>query len=88
MENKKIITSVNTAWLGEDGIARVTHVPGADVMLVDAQETMTACLELNKGERWPLFIDIKNLKAFTREARKYYAGKESLGGRRSVSNER
>jgi hypothetical protein len=74
---EKIVTRVNTVWLGEDGIFRIIHVPGAELTLEDAKESMAAYLKLNKGKRRPLFIDIKNLKSFTLEARKYYAGEEA-----------
>jgi hypothetical protein len=73
MEIEKIVTRVNTVWLGEDGIARVIHVPGADVTLESAHETMAAYLKLNKGKRRPLFVDTKSMKSLEREARKYYA---------------
>jgi hypothetical protein len=77
MEIEKIVTRVNTVWLGEDGIARVIHVPGADVTLESAHETMAAYLKLNKGKRRPLFVDTKSMKSLEREARKYYAGEEA-----------
>lgn len=76
MENVKIVTGVNTVWLGEDGIFRIIHFLGAELTVEDAKDSMSAYLKLNKGKRRPLFIDIKNLKSFTREARKYYAGDE------------
>jgi len=77
MENEQIVTRLNTVWLGEDGIARVIHVPGAEVTLESAQETMAAYLKLNKGKRRPLFVDTKSMKTIEREARKYYAGEEA-----------
>lgn len=77
MESEAITTRVNRVWLGEDGIARVIHVPGAEVTLEDAQETMAAYLKLNKGKRRPLFVDTKAMKSLAREARKYYSGEEA-----------
>jgi hypothetical protein len=63
--------------LGEDGIVRVIHVPGAEVTLQDAQETMSAYLKLNSGKRLPLLVDTKTLKSISREARHFYAGEEA-----------
>ena len=77
MENEAIITSVSKVWLGEDGIARVIHVPGAKVTLKDAQETMAAYLKVNKGRKLPLFVDTKTMRSLAREARHYYAGEEA-----------
>lgn len=77
MEVEQLVTRTNTVWLGEDGIARVIHVPGAEVTQVDAQETMTAYLKLNKGKRCPLFIDTSTMKSLARAARHYYASEEA-----------
>ena len=64
-------------WVGEDGICRIIHAPGAEVTLQDAQETMAAYLKLNDGERLPLLIDTKTMKSISREARHFYAGEEA-----------
>lgn len=61
-------------WLGDDGIVRIIHVPGADVSLEDAQETMAAYLKIAGGKKRPLFIDTKTMNSISRGARKFYAG--------------
>ena len=66
MENEKIVTRVNTVSLGEDGIVRIIHVPGAEVTLEDAEETMVAYLKINEGKRHPLFVDTKLIKSLAR----------------------
>ena len=71
------IVRVAKLWLGEDGIVRIIHLPGAEVTLEDAQETMAAYLKLYKGKRRPLFIDTKTMKSMSRETRKYYASEEA-----------
>lgn len=76
MENAQT-SRVARLWLGEDGIVRIIHVPGAKVTLEDAQETMAAYLKLNKGKRRPLLVDTKTMKSMTRETRQYYAGGEA-----------
>ncbi|MEK7704047.1 MAG: STAS/SEC14 domain-containing protein [Myxococcota bacterium] len=68
---------VARVWLGEDGIARVIHVPHAEVTLEDAKETMAAYIGLCEGKRRPLLVDTKTMKALAREARLYYAGDEA-----------
>lgn len=77
MESEKIVTRVNTVWLGEDGIARVIHVPGAKVTLEDAEETMAAYRKLSQGRKRPLFVDTKSMKSIERGARQFYAGEEA-----------
>jgi len=77
MENEETVR-VAKLWLGEDGIVRIIHVPGAEVTLEDAQETMAAYLKIKKGKRRPLFVDTRKMKSIFREARKYYAGAEAI----------
>ncbi len=77
MTSEKITTRVNTLCLEEDGIVRIIHFPGAELTLEDARDSMSAYLKLNLGKRRPLFVDIRNLKSFNREARQYYAGDEA-----------
>ncbi len=77
MDGEKIATRVSTVWLGEDGIARVIHVHGAEVALVDVQETMAAYLRIRKGKSRPLLVDTKSMKSLSREARHYYASDEA-----------
>ena len=76
MENEQT-SRVARIWVGADGIARIIHVPGAEVTLADAQETMAAYKKLNNGKRLPLFIDTKTMKSLSREARHFYAGEEA-----------
>lgn len=76
MENAQT-SRVARLWLGEDGIVRIIHVPGAEVALEDAKETMAAYLKINQGKRRPLFIDTKTMKSMTRETRQYYSGGEA-----------
>ena len=64
-------------WLGEDRIARVTQVPGAELTLEDAQETMAAYVKVTKGKRLPILVDTRKMKSMSRETRKYYAGEEA-----------
>jgi len=76
MENEQT-SRVAKLWLGDDGIARIIHVPGAELTLEDAQETMAAYLKLYQGKRRPLYIDTKTMKSMSRETRQYYAGAEA-----------
>jgi hypothetical protein len=76
MDNEEIVR-VAKLWLGEDGIVRIIHVPGAEVTLEDVKETMAAYLKIYKGKKRPLFVDTKTMKSLAREARKYYAGDEA-----------
>jgi hypothetical protein len=76
MDSEEILRTARLR-LGDDGIVRIIWVPGAEVTLEDAKETMAAYLKLNKGKRLPLFVDTKTMKSLSRDARKYYAGEEA-----------
>ncbi|MBI4921951.1 MAG: STAS/SEC14 domain-containing protein [Devosia nanyangense] len=76
MENEQT-SRVASIWVGDDGIARIIHVPGAEVTLEDARETMAAYKKLNNGKRLPLFIDTKTMKSLSRDARHFYASDEA-----------
>jgi hypothetical protein len=78
MENEQTVGEAKSRlWLGDDGIVRIIWIPGADVTLEDAKETMASYLKINKGKRLPLFVDTKTMKSLAREARRYYASEEA-----------
>ena len=68
---------VASVWVGDDGICRVIHAPDVEVTLQDAQETMAAYRKLNNGKRLPLLIDMKTMRAISRDARHFYASEEA-----------
>ena len=76
MENEQIVR-VARLWLGEDGIVRIIHVPGAQVTLEDVKETMAAYLKIYQEKKRPLLVDTKLMRSFAREARQYYASDEA-----------
>ena len=76
MENEQACRNAEV-WVGEDGIARVIWVPGAEVTLEDAHEIMAAYNKLRNGKRLPLLIDTRTMRTFAREARHYFAGAEA-----------
>lgn len=76
MEQVEIVR-VAKVWLGTDGIVRIIHVPGAEVTLDDAKETMAAYLKINRGKSRPLFVDTKTMRSLARGARQYYAGEQA-----------
>lgn len=65
MGNEKIGTRVNTVWLGADGIARVIHVSGAEVMQEGVQDAFAAHLTIRQGKRHPLLVDARKLRSFS-----------------------
>lgn len=76
MENAQT-SRVARLWLGEDGIVRIIHVPGAEVTLEDAKETMAVYLKIYQGKKRPLLVDTKTMKSLARGARHYFAGEEA-----------
>lgn len=78
MENREIVNIAKASiWLGEDGIVRIIWVPGAEVTLADAEESMAAYWKINQGKRRPMVVDSSRMKSLAREARYYYAGEEA-----------
>ena len=77
MENGRIATKTCTAWLGEDGIVRFVYVPGTDVTLEEAKGYISAYLKLSNGKKRPILVDLKNVKSFGREARRYLSGDDA-----------
>lgn len=59
--------------LGASGVARYVALPGADVSLRDAEEIHHAVVALYAGSIHPLLVDIREVKAISREARKFFA---------------
>lgn len=76
MENE-LISRIAKISVGEDGIVRIVHVPGAEVTLEDAHKVMAAYHKLRKGKRLPLLIDTRTMKSLARGARHFYAGEEA-----------
>lgn len=77
MDNVQTV-KVAKVWLGDDGIARVVHVPDVDLTLADAQETMAAYSRATGGNRCPLFVDTRRMRSMSRESRHYYASAVAL----------
>ena len=66
--------------MGSDGIARTMVKPGAEIFLQDAQENTAAVETFFNGEKFPLLVDIREIKSISAEAREHF----SLRGRESV----
>ncbi|KAF0164831.1 MAG: hypothetical protein FD157_1995 [Rhodocyclaceae bacterium] len=78
MENREVVNITKAGmWLGEDGIVRIMWIPGAEVTLEDAEESMAAYLQINQGKRRPMVVDTSQMKSLAREARHLYASEEA-----------
>lgn len=73
-ENVKVadLTAYYT-WMGEDGIARTTVKPAADVTLEEAKENSMAVNALSNGNTFPLLIDSRNIRSISKEARDFFS---------------
>ncbi len=67
-------------WMGSDGIARTKVKPDAEIFLQDAKENTMVVETFYKGEKFPLLVDIRNIKSISPEAREHF----TLKGRESV----
>ncbi|MFA4968970.1 MAG: hypothetical protein WC540_05010 [Sulfuritalea sp.] len=78
MENPEIVNIAKAGmWLGEDGIVRIIWVPGAEVTLEDAEESMAAWVKISQGKRRPMVVDTATMKSLAREARHLYASERA-----------
>ena len=78
MEDREIIKITQASmWLGEDGIVRIIWVPGAEVALADAEESMAAWVKVSLGKRRPMVVDTSQMKSLAREARHLYASERA-----------
>jgi len=81
MEDREIanVTRITQAsmWLAEDGIVRIMWVPGAEVTLADAEESMVAWAKISQGKRRPMVVDTSRMKSLARDARHLYASERA-----------
>ena len=69
-------------WMESDGIARTVVRQGAEIFLQDAQENTAAVEAFYNGKKFPLLVDIRNIKSISDQAREHF----TLQGRESVVN--
>ena len=77
IELKKFYT-----WIESDGIARTMVKPDAEILLQDAEENTAAVEAFYNGKKFPLLVDIRDIKSISRQAREHF----TLKGRESVVN--
>lgn len=70
---EKFSTEMADFWLGEDGIMRKILHKGAKESFDSAKDGMKIMLDLSGGIKRPLLIDMRGMKSFAIEARRYYA---------------
>lgn len=83
--DKQVMLRTARVMLGEDGIARYVALPGAEVTLADAWETHQAIAALYAGGRYPLLVDIREVKSASREARNFFASADAATTTRAVA---
>lgn len=64
---------IEKVWLREDGIVQIVTLPGADYMLADAKQGIASVVQVSKGKRCPLLVDMRNIKSMDRTARQELA---------------
>ena len=74
---QEIMLQTGRICLEEDGIVRATYFPKAEETLAEAKEHIAAVVKVSRGNKYPVLVDCRKLKSITREAREYYAGKET-----------
>jgi len=74
---REIVTRTARYSLGDDGIVRMSSLPGARETLADAQENLHAVETLvGSGRRCPMLSDVRLLQTIDRQARAFYGAPE------------
>ena len=77
LPNKNIIELEKFyTWMGSDGIARTKVKPDAEILLKDAKENTAVIETFYNGKKFPLMVDIRNIKLITSEAREHFTIKD------------
>lgn len=61
----------------EEGLVHGRFLPGAEVTVEDARENVAVTRELTAGQRRPVLVDLRAVRAQTAEARAYLAGPDA-----------
>jgi hypothetical protein len=72
MVPNEVPTRTSVVQFDPRGFMRVTHLPGAEETLADAQQTVRVVLSLSAGRRMPLLVNMRGMKSQDRDARQYY----------------
>jgi len=77
MKHKILKTRTGEVSLGDDGIYRQKMFQNVHVDLEDAKELFARNEELSDGTTRPLLVMVGGTRSLSREARSFFAGKES-----------
>lgn len=66
-------------WL-ENGVVYIIHKPSAAITLDKARHNVAERLKICDGKTYPVFADIRKVKAASAETREYLSGEDSMRG--------
>lgn len=72
-----IHTRTAKIWLDEHGICRFDVQTGERLELADAQEAFEAVLSISDGNSPSILVDLRNMKAISKEAREYFSQEDN-----------
>ena len=72
-----IYTRTAKIWLDEHGICRFEAKSGERLELSDAQEALQAVLSLSDGNLPAILVDLRQLRAASKEAREYFSHEDN-----------
>jgi hypothetical protein len=72
-----VTTRTARMWLDDGGILRVIHAAGSEQTADDARENCDAGGTLAEGIKWPMLVDMSQVKSISREARTVYAQRQN-----------
>ena len=83
--SNELSTRVCHFVLDDRGFVRATVENGAEMTLTDAKEALAATERVALGKRRPVLVDLRGIKAQTREARQFFVGEEAARVSASVA---
>lgn len=83
--SNRVVVAGQEIWINDLGILCTTMKAGMHVTLEDAQAHLQAGLELTKGEKYPILVDLRKIKSMERSARAFYAGSHTTRLEKAVA---
>lgn len=80
-----ILSNGQQMWLDDFGILRTVMQEGMHVTLEDAKAHTQAGLELTRGKKHPVLVDLRKIKSMERAARMYYADSDTTHMEKAVA---
>lgn len=84
-EDKVIEVEKFFTWMSADGIMRTRVKPNAEIFVEHALENTKAVEQFFYGKKFPLIVDIREIKSISKEARDHFSMKDRKSAVSSIA---